>query len=151
VRYTIDIRPTRPGHAVSASSLRSLARRLLASEGVAEPAQLSVLLTDDAAIRRLNRDYRGTDAATDVLSFAQREGEQFAFASSEPAHLGDVAISLETAERQAAERGVALGDELAHLLVHGILHLLGYDHERPAEARLMRSREEAILGSGAHS
>jgi probable rRNA maturation factor len=87
-------------------------------------AEVGVLLCDDATIRSLNREFRGKDRPTDVLSFpagfAQEDG---------PPYLGDVAISLETAAHQAAEVGVATETELRTLLVHGILHLAGYDHE----------------------
>lgn len=104
-------------------------------------AELSVLLVNDVAMRRLNRDWRGKDRPTDVLSFAQSEGPGGAPAGL----LGDVVISLDTARRQAAERGAALGDELLRLLIHGVLHLLGYDHERsPVEARRMQRRERAL-------
>ncbi len=86
--------------------------------------EIGVLVCDDPTIRSLNRHYRGKDRPTDVLSFpagfAQPEG---------PRYLGDVAISLETAERQAAEAGVPLERELATLLLHAIVHLCGYDHE----------------------
>src|SRR5574338_1599751 len=93
---------------------------------------------DDAVVRELNRTYRGADATTDVLSFAQGEGERFARPEGEARHLGDVVISLDTARRQAAEYGQDAQDEVAHLLVHGVLHLLGYDHEREDDERGMR-------------
>ena len=92
-------------------------------------------------MRRLNRDWRGKDRPTDVLSFAQAEGP----GGAPPGLLGDVVISLDTARRQAAERAAPLGAELDRLLIHGVLHLLGYDHERsPAEARRMQRRERAL-------
>ncbi len=104
-------------------------------------AELSLVLVSDAVMRRLNRDWRGKDRPTDVLSFAQAEGPGGAPAGL----LGDVVISLDTARRQAAERAAPLGSELDRLLVHGVLHLLGYDHERsPAEARRMQRRERAL-------
>src|SRR5215470_11145764 len=108
-----------------------------------QDAELSVALVDDAEIRRLNAAYRRSDKPTDVLAFAMREGDG---AALHPAMLGDVVISLDTATRQAAERGAALADEVRLLLVHGLLHLLGYDHERsPAEARRMFRRQRALL------
>jgi len=104
-------------------------------------AELSVLLCSDAVMRGLNRAWRGVDRPTDVLAFAQHEGPGGAPAGL----LGDVAISVDTARRQAAERRVSLGRECERLLVHGVLHLLGYDHERsPAEARRMQRRERAL-------
>lgn len=91
-----------------------------------EEGELSVWLCDDVAIRELHREYLGEDSATNVLSFAQREGE---FAAVEPEVLGDVVISVETARRDAQGGGEDPDDEVAFLLIHGILHLLGYDHE----------------------
>lgn len=91
---------------------------------------------------RLNQRYSGMARSTDVLSFSMREGP---FASLSANLLGDVVISAETADRQARAAGRPLRDELAALLIHGILHLLGYDHGTPSEARRMR-RLEARLG-----
>ena len=105
-----------------------------------EDVELSLLLCDDAFILPLNRDYRGKDRPTDVLSFSQREEGD----PDDPV-LGDVIISIERAQEQADERGHALGVELALLLVHGILHLLGYDHEEEEEAEEMEAKEREIL------
>lgn len=88
-------------------------------------SELSILLTDDEEIHRLNRTYRNRDRPTDVLSFSQREGEF----PGPAVVLGDVVISIETAKRQAQERGHSLEGEILELLAHGVLHLLGYDHE----------------------
>jgi rRNA maturation RNase YbeY len=116
------------------------ARRLLAALRRPDD-ELSVLLVSDREMRRLNRSWRGRDRPTDVLSFPQADGE-------DPAPhglLGDVVISVDTARRQAAEREVAVGHEADRLLVHGVLHLLGYDHETSArEERRMRRREAAL-------
>ena len=95
---------------------------------------------DDAAIRDLNRTYRGVDAPTDVLAFPMREGR---FGLLSPELLGDVVISAETAARQAPAGG--LRGELALLLVHGILHLVGYDHHTSAARRRMWRKQEALL------
>jgi probable rRNA maturation factor len=123
--------------------LRSDATRLL--DQLDPRAELSVTLVDDAEIHRLNRAYRRIDRPTDVLAFAMREGDG---ADLHPHLLGDVVISLETAARQAARRRVPLMDEVRLLLTHGILHLLGYDHERsPAEARRMFRRQRELLRS----
>jgi rRNA maturation RNase YbeY len=106
------------------------------------PTTLSVALVDEATMQDLNRRWRGKDRPTDVLAFAQREGE----AQHDSSLLGDVVISVPTAQSQAAARGRPLDTEITELLVHGILHLLGYDHERsPAEARRMRARTREIL------
>src|SRR5690606_30211629 len=110
------------------------AERVLAQFGL-EDAELSVLITDDAAIPPMNLQWRGKDKPTDVLSFAQREGEQI----GQVEVLGDVVISLETAARQAVERGHDVAHEVRVLLVHGICHLLGYDHEEDDEAEEMEA------------
>ena len=107
-----------------------------------QEAELSILLCDDATIHPLNRDYRGKDKPTDVLSFAQREGE-FAFVDDNL--LGDVIISMDTTICQAEERAHSVETELRVLLVHGILHLLGYDHIEDDEADIMEAKEREIL------
>ena len=95
-----------------------------------------MVITDDAGIRELNQQWRGKDKATDVLSFSQVEGEG---PGTAPELLGDVVISWETAKRQALEMGHTSEEEMKRLLVHGVLHLLGFDHEKgEEEARLMR-------------
>ena len=106
-------------------------------------AQLTLMLVGDRAMRDLNRRWRGKDATTDVLSFSQREGEG---GGLHPELLGDVVISVATALRHAREAGCCQGAELDRLVVHGMLHLLGYEHEGdPAAARVMRRREAVIL------
>lgn len=128
--------------------MRSTARKLLRDEGCSERVEVSVLLTDDERIAELNRQYRGVDGPTDVLSFSQIEGEEMADPDTEHVVLGDVVISLETAAKQAADRGCSVEDEVDLLLVHGLLHLLGYDHAEPEDERKMFARQEAILGRG---
>jgi rRNA maturation RNase YbeY len=126
---------------VLARRLGRSARRLLAALGLAD-AELSLVLVSDGVMRGLNRRWRGADRPTDVLAFAQREG-----AGAPPADLlGDVVISVDTARRQAVAFGHPLADEGERLLVHGLLHLLGYDHERSTrEARRMQRKERALL------
>ncbi len=117
------------------------ARRLLRALGETG-AELTISLVGDAEIHRLNRDFRGKDRPTDVLAFAMREGARVA---GDESILGDVVISLDTAERQARRRGVSTAAEVRTLLVHGVLHLLGYDHERSAaEARRMKTMERRL-------
>ena len=103
-----------------------------------------MLIVDDAAIRVINRDYLQRDRATNVISFSMQEGEQ---AGLHPNLLGDVVISAETAARDAAEAGLGFESELYFLLLHGILHLLGYDHERGSaeQAAQMEAREEDLF------
>ena len=105
--------------------------------------ELSILLVDDDEMTHLNLEYLDRDYPTNVLAFPMREGED---KDLHPDLLGDVIISTETAEREAHHRGVTLGEEMALLLVHGILHLLGYDHEgAPDEAAAMEAKEQEIL------
>jgi probable rRNA maturation factor len=123
----------------------------LATEGLAGVIEVSVLVTDDAMLHQLNRDYRNVDAPTDVLSFANDEESDaaptaFVRPPDAPRYLGDLAISYERVVAQAAEYGHSRARELAFLTIHGILHLLGYDHERSdADQAAMRAREEVIL------
>jgi probable rRNA maturation factor len=126
---------------------------VLAGEGIGGPTAVSVLVADDAALHALNRDYRGVDAPTDVLSFADEEEApggrahpSFVLPPGTPRYLGDIAISFERVVAQAAEYGHSRERELAYLTAHGVLHLLGYDHEcGPEEAAAMREREEAAM------
>jgi len=126
------------------------ATRLLAHADLAG-AELSVVLCDDPFIQALNLQWRRLDQPTDVLSFAMGEG---ADADLNPDVLGDIVISMTTAARQAAEQGHALDVEVRVLLVHGFLHLLGYDHVDPDDAVEMREAEGrllAMLGAGSTS
>lgn len=107
--------------------------RAAAAESASE---IAILLSDDAHLRRLNREHRGKDKPTNVLSFP---------APPKSAHLGDIAIAHGTARREANAAGKPLLHHLLHLTVHGVLHLLGYDHEEPAEAERMESLEADIL------
>lgn len=121
--------------------LRNVGETTLAKMGV-EGAECGLLLVGDKTIARLNEQYRGIPSSTDVLSFPMREG---LFGALSPGLLGDVVISAETADRQARAAGRSLREELAALLIHGILHLLGYDHQTPSDARTMK-RLEGQLG-----
>ncbi|MHB9037236.1 MAG: rRNA maturation RNase YbeY [Armatimonadota bacterium] len=125
--------------------IRSLAQRLLSAENCDENAEVSVLLTDDKQITELNREYREIDAPTDVLSFSQLEGDDEFAGEDNDGLLGDVVISVETAQRQAEAQGNSLDEEIDMLLVHGILHLLGYDHAEPEEEKAMFARQAEIL------
>ncbi len=108
---------------------------------------VSLILTDDQTIHEINRDYRKKDRPTDVISFAYRENP-FPGIEEESEELGDIYISIDTAQRQAAEYGVSLHDELKRLVIHGILHLLGFDHElSPEEEQRMEQKEEELFSS----
>ena len=143
---TVLRRTRRPG--VRCRDVHADAGRVLAAMGEAG-AELVVSLVGDAEMHVLNRDYRGKDRPTDVLAFAMREGEPTPDGGNV---LGDVVISVDTAARQAAERGVTIAAEVRDLLIHGILHLLGYDHEVSAnESRRMKAKERwlrRVLESG---
>jgi probable rRNA maturation factor len=105
-------------------------------------AEISIVLTGDDQIKILNRDYRGKDRPTDVLAFAMREGELGELAGPV---LGDVVISVPTARRQAEERGVTALDEVTMLLAHGLLHLLGWDHDTASKDRAMRRQTARLV------
>ena len=115
-----------------------------------DDAELSIALTDDEEIHELNRVFRHRDRPTDVLAFAMREGAAIGAkpmgdaAGALPEVLGDVAVSIETARRQAASRGHALGIEVRELIAHGLLHLVGYDHQTAHEARAMGSETRRL-------
>ena len=107
-------------------------------------AEVGLVFTDNDYIAELNKQYRNVDGPTDVLSFAMLEGETLQD-GSDSIMLGDVVISLERAREQAEEYGHGLTREIAYLTVHGVLHLLGYDHETDTEKKVMREKEERIL------
>lgn len=127
--------------------LERLARAILSDVGETS-AELGIMLVGDQRMRGLNRRYRGKDRTTDVLAFAMRKAFTLHALRLMPDMLGDVVISVPTAWRQAKEARRSLDEELAWLLVHGILHLCGYDHARSEkEARRMHRRERMILRS----
>ncbi len=147
--FKVDLSPDDEGR------FRDLARRAVEStllfEGK-EPQnyEVSVLFTDDDFISQLNQQYRGVEGPTDVLSFALNEFQE----ESELTHipglpdiLGDIVVSVETASRQAQEKHTPEYHEIALLLVHGVLHLLGYDHHEPGKEAVMWERQEAVLES----
>lgn len=111
------------------------------------PAELSVVLADDALVHRLNREYRGKDKPTNVLSFALTEAEEPEPEEGMPVMLGDVILASETVHREAAEQTKTPADHMTHLVVHGVLHLLGYDHETDDEAEEMEDLETRILAT----
>jgi probable rRNA maturation factor len=122
------------------------AERIPAERVPGAEANLSVVITDDDEMQSLNLQFRGVDAPTDVLAFGEEESElPFVTPAQEPPYLGDVIISFPRAHEQAAEMGHDIATELQLLIVHGVLHLLGYDHATPEEKDLMWARQEAIL------
>lgn len=128
---------------VSNARVRHSAERMLKAIG-RETDVLSVLLCGDALIKQLNRDFRNKDKPTDVLAFALNEGEALAMAEGVGVLLGDVVISVDTARRQANVHGVTIAFEVRNLLAHGLLHLLGYDHQTPEEYRRMMALQAVL-------
>ena len=143
------------GHNNSAALIKKAVNMALTAEGITEPCEINVVLTDDEGIRLLNREYRGIDRATDVLSFPMNEltpGEfdadlcEYDF-DNEGVLLGDMAISVPRCEEQGEEFGHGYEREIMYLTVHSVLHLLGYDHVDEGEMKKqMREREKAIMG-----
>ena len=129
--------------------VRRIAQKVLKAEGVAPPYEVSLVFTDSKTVQSLNRDYRGVNEPTDVLAFymlPQKEADSsFALPPDGVIRLGEVIISYPQAVEQAKEQGHSTEQELALLIIHGILHLLGYDHEQPEEEKLMRERERELL------
>jgi probable rRNA maturation factor len=123
--------------------LRRSLSKLLVNEGCPE-GDISLLLLNDEQIREINRTYLQRDRPTNVISFAMQDGE---YGTVNPQVLGDVIISVETASRDAAAAGIDLMDELEFLLIHGLLHLLGYEHEETSlqERKRMQSRERELF------
>jgi probable rRNA maturation factor len=111
-----------------------------------ERAELSLVLADDAMVQELNRQYRGQDKPTNVLSFAALDDEDAPEPEDGPLLLGDVIIAYETTAAEAEAEGKSLSDHLSHLVVHGVLHLLGFDHLEEDEAEEMEGLESSILG-----
>jgi len=132
-----------PWRGVSRLAVARRARAMLAALQM-DDAELSILLTGDPQIQNLNRVYRKMNRPTDVLAFAQREGELGEHAGR---LLGDVVVSIPTARRHAEEAGRDLGSELTMLLAHGLLHLLGWDHDTPSKDRRMRRETERLCAA----
>lgn len=134
----IDIRNLQ--HAVRLNKKKISECAVYALNAMGENAlELSLVFVDDLYIRGLNRKYRGVDAATDVLAFELRDSK------INDVILGDVVISAETAKREAADRGLSFQEEINRYVIHGILHLLGYDDENPRDMKRMKEKEEKLL------
>ena len=153
-RHYIPVTSDVPGVSDSLKALiRKVIRTALAAEGMALPCEVDVLLTDDEAIHQINKDMRDVDRATDVLSFPEFDltpGELPDAEDADPGTglipLGDMVISMEHVAAQAKEYGHSDRRELSYLVVHSVLHLLGYDHlDEGPQKKQMRAREEAIL------
>jgi probable rRNA maturation factor len=136
---------------IRAPEVRRIARHVLNARRVAPKVEAGIVLADDATVRNLNRLYRGKDEDTDVLSFAAQEGEAFPDSPDESPSLGEVVVSVPFVERQVAALAAVgstatVAGQLSHLLVHGLLHVMGLDHEAgEAEAEEMAGLEERLL------
>lgn len=146
---------THLGHNNAAALIKKAVAMALSAEGIEEPCLISVMLTDDEGIRRVNREFRGVDRATDVLSFPLNELVPGAFDPEDCERdpetgailLGDMMISLPRCEAQGEEFGHGFEREIMYLSVHSVLHLLGYDHVDEGEMKKqMRQREKLIMG-----
>ena len=122
-------------------------KEALERSGGSEEAEVSLTLVDNRRIQELNRDYRGVDRPTDVLSFALQEETDEPESNFEDEMLGDIVISVERAREQAEEYGHSFEREIVYLAVHGTLHLLGYNHEDEKEKLEMRAKEEEVMAA----
>ena len=132
------------------SWLQGIARQVLAAQGAGAEVEMGLVIATEERVKQLNKDYRGRDEPTDVLAFAAREevGSDFPPFVQPPdgvLHLGEVIISYPQAAMQAEEHRHSVKKELAILIIHGVLHLLGYEHDKPEPERRMRAREKEIL------
>ncbi|KPJ85799.1 hypothetical protein AMJ57_01655 [Parcubacteria bacterium SG8_24] len=132
---------------VSPDSVKAWVRRTCREAGERGDLRVDIAVTDDTAIRRLNRTYRGIDRTTDVLSFPYDEGPEFVLTGERGGtrHLGEIVISLPRVKVQARRDGRRVRDEFALMVVHGTLHLLGFDHETESDERRMFSLQQDIL------
>lgn len=143
--FTIEIRNLQRKHRIDQGLIRDKAKAILALCGLKE-VELSILIVNNQRIQALNKKYRGIDKPTDVLSFPMTGTELNSVPAALPLLLGDVVLSMEKIQSQAREQGHSADHELMMLLTHGILHLIGYDHERSLqEERRMRKKEGVIL------
>jgi probable rRNA maturation factor len=133
--------------AVDETLVRTVVERALKLERIRRNSEVTVVITDDEDIRGINAEHRGVDEATDVLSFPLESADQQGFVAppGQPRNLGDIVVSYERVLAQAEEYGHSASRELAYLVTHGTLHLLGYDHEDDAQKLRMREREEQVL------
>lgn len=142
--YTVDVQSTSRYSAAYMRAVAAAANMAMTCVAVSDGAALTVLLTDDDYLRQLNVQYRGEDRATDVLSFPA--GDPIPGSEDLLEYLGDIAISVQTAESQAAAKGHDATAELQLLVIHGVLHLVGYDHLDDEEKASMWATQAAILG-----
>lgn len=152
LQLDLDVEPEYEAD-VDPDLLEDVLRRALRANGEMGAFAVSLVVTDDAEVQALNQQYRGIDRPTDVLSFSQTESsselgdDAFPTPTEGPRALGDIVISVDRVRAQAAEYGHSQRRELAYLAVHGLLHLLGFDHETEADRIVMRETEERALAA----
>jgi probable rRNA maturation factor len=145
IELSVQVDPAFRGK-VDQERLDKIITQALLGEGITEPVSLGLLITDDETIKGLNLRYRGQDETTDVLAFdMENDQDQFVSPPSVPPHLGDMVVSYPRAVAQAEEYGHSTEEELGRLVVHGLLHLLGYDDQTDEERQIMWDRQETIL------
>ena len=130
---------------IAADNLVNVVRAVLEQSNQPQNTAVTLVVVDDERIRQLNRTFRGVDCATDVLAFGIGDDSRFVTPEELPPHLGDVVVSYPTAVAQAAEMGHSIEEELTLLVVHGCLHLLGYEDSTEEERRRMWARQEELL------
>lgn len=143
----LSVEISRAGGAWDAASeeiVLRIAQAVFEHDGASSAAELSVLLANDTFVQSLNRKFRGKDKPTNVLSFPNAPTPAGAL-YEEPSSLGDIALAFETVKAEAQTQGKSFDDHLAHLVVHGVLHLLGYDHIDDKDAEKMEKRERELL------
>jgi probable rRNA maturation factor len=136
----ITIRNIHPVYRIKKREVEDTIKRVLRSEGV--DSSVDVIFVDDDFMRKLNRKFTRRKKTTDVLSFGMNEGENMTVGYP---GLGDIYISLDQAKRQAVDYGISIKEETSRLVVHGLLHLLGYDHNNKTQMKTMKEKEEAYL------
>ena len=146
MNWNLDINIDEPfEERVSEELLRQVVEQVMIAEGIDYPAELSLFITGDETVHKLNRVYRGIDRTTDVLAFAFQDNDDFPALPDGAVQLGEIIISCPQASRQSEEQEYSLAREMAVLTIHGVLHLLGYDHESDEEEQSMKTREAEIL------
>ncbi len=150
--YDISIERDGSARALDTAPVHALVQRALEAEGVSDAA-VALLLADDELLFRLNREHRGIEEFTDVLAFPAEEGETLPGDDDEQPlpFLGDIAVAVPAVRRQAADAGLSFEEELGHVVLHALLHLLGYRHDDVEDAVAMRKREETLLGEAIHA
>jgi len=150
LKIQLSIRIEKPfAGLVSRQWLRQAVKLTLVHTGISSPVELGLVIAGDDTVHELNRDYRNVDRTTDVIAFSLSErgldNQPFITPPDNVIHLGEVVVSYPQAKRQAHEQRHSLERELALLVAHGVLHLLGYDHELPEQAEKMRAMEARVL------